>query len=103
WIVAGNVAAASAGSSGKVKPNAVNMLDCNGYSATYRPLKANMGALCTDPKTIRDGEAYRASDNGHYIGHDEPSVKFISSAPGSAKHMTYVMRLAVDPKGKPTT
>ena len=40
--------------------------------------------------------------NGTYAGHDEPSVKFISSAPGTGDNMTDVMRLAKGPKGKPT-
>jgi hypothetical protein len=40
--------------------------------------------------------------NGTYAGHDEPSVKFISGAPGTGHTMTDVMRLAKGPKGKPT-
>ena len=46
--------------------------------------------------------ATRFEDNGIYVGHDEPSVKFISSAPGSGNSMSYLMRLPRDPKGKPT-
>jgi hypothetical protein len=38
--------------------------------------------------------------NGTYAGHDEPSVKFISGAPGTGHNMTDVMRLAKGPKGK---
>ena len=34
-----------------------------------------------------NGHAYRFSDNGHCIGHDEPSVKFISSTPGAPTRM----------------
>jgi len=34
--------------------------------------------------------------------HDEPSVKFISSQPGSGNTMTYVMKLSKDPKKLPT-
>jgi len=41
---------------------------------------------------------YRFTDNGHYIGHDEPSVKFISHAAGSGNTMTYFMKLPRDPK-----
>ena len=33
-----------------------------------------------------DGDRYRFEDNGHYIGHDEPSVKFISSHAGLRQH-----------------
>ncbi|HET8629895.1 MAG TPA: hypothetical protein VFL91_20940, partial [Thermomicrobiales bacterium] len=61
------------------------------------------GGLCTDPIAVwPDGKAYRFTDNGHYIGHDEPSVKFISNAPGSGNTMTYFMQLAKDPAAPPT-
>ena len=87
-----------------VKPNPVSMMDCNGHSPKYQAVKAGLGGLCTDPLAIGpDGSAYRFRDNGIYIGHDEPSVKFISSRPGSGNRMTYVMRLSKDPAGSPTT
>jgi hypothetical protein len=87
---------------GSVAPNATNMVDCNGFSPTFKSVK-RMGSLCSDPISIgADGSTYRFLDNNHYIGHDEPSVKFISSAPGSASTMTYLMKLAVDPKATPT-
>jgi len=41
-------------------------------------------------------------DNGHYVGHDEPSVKFISALPGSGNTMNYAMRLPRDPRKRPT-
>jgi hypothetical protein len=47
-------------------------------------------------------KAARFIDNGWYVGHDEPSVKFISNAAGSGNTMTYFMKLPVDPKRKPT-
>ncbi len=75
------------------------MMDCNGHSPKYHDVKVNLGGGCTDPGVTGAG---RFEDNGVYVGHDEPSVKFISSAPGSGNNMTYVMRLARDPKGKPT-
>jgi hypothetical protein len=53
----------------------------------------------TDPRGNWGG---RFQDNGAYVSHDEPSVKVISSAPGRGSTMTDVMRLAKDPKGKPT-
>jgi hypothetical protein len=92
----------SAGATGGVAPNPVNMLDCNGLSQAYQALKPTMGGLCTDPFASWDGEGYRAYDNGKYIGHDEPSVKFVSSAPDSGNTMTYLMQLGVDPKKNPT-
>lgn len=96
--------AAQAATGGDVAPNSVNNLDCNGWSAKYKSIRPAMKELCTDPIAInQNGQASRFIDNGWYVGHDEPSVKFISSAPGSANAMTYVMRLAVDPKAAPTT
>ena len=76
-----------------MKPS-VNQLDCNGYSTKYKSLNPGMKAHCTDPlrtHTVKyDGKnvirGYRFKDNGHYIGHDEPSVKFISHAAGSGNN-----------------
>ena len=48
------------------------------------------------------GKANRFVDNGWYVGHDEPSVKFISSAPGSGNTMTYLTKIPVDPRRAPT-
>jgi len=89
---AGGSTTAAAG----VQPNPVNMVDCNGFSPEYTSLKPSMRALCTDPVRVVNGHYSRAYDNGWYLGHDEPSVKFISSAPGSGSSMTYFMKLAVD-------
>jgi hypothetical protein len=86
-----------------VAPKAVNELDCNGWSPTYKSVRPAMRALCTDPVLRRPGKkAARFIDNGWYVGHDEPSVKFISNAAGSGNTMTYFMKLPVDPKRKPT-
>jgi hypothetical protein len=80
------------------------MMDCNGHSPKYQAVKTGLGGLCADPVAVgRDGSAYRFRDNGVYIGHDEPSVKFISDQPGSGNRMTYLMRLSKDPAGSPTT
>lgn len=90
-------------SSGAVAPNATNMVDCHGWSPAYKPVKAGLGGDCADLINVeKDGSTYRFLDNGHYVGHDEPSVKFISSAAGSAITQHYLMRLAVDPKATPT-
>jgi hypothetical protein len=99
-LSSGSARAVTRGESAALNP--VNLLDCNGRSPAYRPLKL-MGGLCTDPITVDgDGDTYRFFDNGHYVGHDEPSVKFISTAPGSGNTMTYYMQLGVDPIGQPT-
>jgi hypothetical protein len=89
-----------------VKPNAVNQLDCNGYSTKYKSINPGQKEHCTDPlgghlvtvngkKVLRHN---RFEDNGHYIGHDEPSTKFISHAAGSGNTMSYLMKLPRDPK-----
>jgi len=88
--------------SGGVAPNAVNELDCNGWSEKYGTVRKLAGSTCVDPIQIKNGKAYRFEDNEHYIGHDEPSVKFISNTPGSGNTMTYLTKLPVDPKQAPT-
>ena len=72
-----------------------NLLDCN-VTALKR--------LCTDPHGFYDKKASRFIDpkTHTYIGHDEPSVKFISTATGSGNTMTYGMQLSKDPKKAPT-
>jgi hypothetical protein len=62
-------------------------------------VKVDLGGGGTDPHVNWGG---RFEDIGAYVSHDEPSVKVISSAPGRGSTMTDVMRLAKDPKGKPT-
>jgi hypothetical protein len=89
--------------SGGVQPHSTSMMDCNGHSPKYQDVKQDLGGLCTDPLGYWDGKSWRFEDNKTYVGHDEPSVKFISSAAGSGNNMSYVMRLSTDPKGKPTT
>ncbi|HEY7947216.1 MAG TPA: hypothetical protein VID75_06050, partial [Acidimicrobiales bacterium] len=95
-LVGNRLAAGSSAATG-VPPNPVSNIDCNGWSTVSKPLKPQMRSLCTDPIQIRNGKASRFVDNGWYVGHDEPSVKFISTAPGSGNTMTYDMQLPVDP------
>src|SRR6516162_2923700 len=54
--------------------NPVGGLDCNGYSKIQKPLRPQ--DACTD---FRDEYGDRGYDNGHYIGHDEPSIGFFSA------------------------
>jgi hypothetical protein len=107
--LAGNAAIAGASTTAKtalaagtVAPNATNELDCNGWSKAYKTVKKLAGDLCTDPIKVVDGKGNRFVDNGWYVGHDEPSVKFLSNAPGSANTMTYLMKVPVDPRRAPT-
>jgi hypothetical protein len=94
--------AAAGAAAHSVKPNRVNELDCNGWSAKYGIVRKLAGELCTDPVKIVNGHAHRFIDNGWYVGHDEPSVKFLSSEAGSGNTMSYLMRIPRDPKGLPT-
>ena len=105
--VTGSAVAATAATAAKaavtgIAPNPVNELDCNGWSSKYGTVRKLAGDLCTDPIKIVNGKAERFIDNKWYVGHDEPSVKFISSQPGSGNTMTYVMKLSKDPKAAPT-
>ncbi|MGE5726148.1 MAG: hypothetical protein ACM34G_13285, partial [Acidobacteriota bacterium] len=57
---------------------------------------------CDDPTGILCAEAYDfVGYNGAYTGHDEPSVLFYSSAPGSGNTMVYLMQLPKDPPTLP--
>ena len=97
------VATAKTVASGGVAPKATNELDCNGWSKAYGTVRKLAGSTCVDPVKIdKDGDRYRFEDNGHYIGHDEPSVKFISSTAGSGNTMTYLAKIPVDPHQSPT-
>ncbi len=104
--VTGSVAATAATTAKaavtSVAPNPTNELDCNGWSPKYGTVRKLAGDLCTDPIKIVNGKAERFVDNHWYVGHDEPSVKFISSTPGSGNTMTYLTKIPVDPRRSPT-
>ena len=69
-------------------------LDCNGFSPISKNIKTYMA--CTDPHGPNGGRFY---DNGRYIGHDEPSVQFISHTENSGNNMVWEITL---PKQDPT-
>ncbi len=94
-------ASLKAGTAG-VAPSPVNELDCNGWSKAYGTVKKVAGELCADPIRFARGKARPFVDNGWYVGHDEPSVEFLSPAPGSATAMAYYAKLPVDPAAAPT-
>jgi hypothetical protein len=87
------------GQLGTVKPHAYGSLDCNGFSPIQRPVKADL--VCRDVRdsTESDGRFY---ENGHYIGHDEPDLNFVSSQPGSGGDSTWTFTLGQDPAANPT-
>ena len=100
WVLAVLVIGAFPAVAGaSVAPKSVGGLDCNGLSPIQAP--AHTFAACADPHgAAADGN--RAEDNGHYIGHDEPAVRFISNAKGSGNDVTFVERLGTDPRQLPT-
>ena len=66
----------------------VGNLDCNGYSLIQQPLRPQQA--CADFLSAYDERGY---DNGHYIGHDEPSIGFISTAPHSGNNLQWEFTL----------
>jgi hypothetical protein len=91
------IGAFPAAASASVAPNPVGEIDCNGLSPIQTP--AHPTAVCADPHGTWHGRFY---EHGHYIGHDEPAVRFISNAPGSGNDVTFVERLGTDPQRLPT-
>jgi hypothetical protein len=80
-----------------VPPNPAGELDCNGLSPIQAALKADLA--CADPRGSWGGRFY---ENGSYIGHDEPSVRFLSSSPSSGNDFSMTETLPVDPVAAPT-
>jgi hypothetical protein len=93
------IAAPAAPAPHGVRPNAVGNLDCNGFSKAQRSLSSRK-MLCADIRGLKHNE--RFYDNGHYIGHDEPSIRFLSSRHGSGNDVTFTERLPLDPAARPT-
>jgi hypothetical protein len=69
----------------------VGNLDCNGYSKIQKPARPRL--TCAD---FRDTDGGRGYDNGHYIGHDEPSIGFISTVPHSGNNVQWDITLTRD-------
>jgi hypothetical protein len=69
----------------------VGNLDCNGFSLIQKPLR--LVDVCTDLRGLNGDRAY---DNGHYIGHDEPSIGFYSQVPNSGNNMQWEVTLPVE-------
>ncbi|MEA2485722.1 MAG: hypothetical protein QOD46_833 [Actinomycetota bacterium] len=80
-----------------IKPNGVGMLDCNGFSRIQVSVKPT--SACADPRGYEGGRFY---DNGHYIGHDEPIVRFVSNRRGTGNRTVWRETLPRDPKRRPT-
>ena len=100
--VAATAKTATTVATGAVAPNAVSEVDCNGWSPKYGTVRKLAGDCARTRSRSSTARAERFIDNGWYIGHDEPSVKFISSTPGSGNTMTYLTKIPVDPRKSPT-
>jgi hypothetical protein len=99
------VGTTAAGATASVKPNSVGMLDCNGHSLLQASVART--AVCADIRGFQgvqnaNSEDGRFYDNGHYIGHDEPSVTYLSSTAGSGDNVTWTETLGKDPAALPT-
>jgi hypothetical protein len=90
--------AARASSASGVAPNATGELDCNGLSPMQRSVRGTM--VCADVRNTAQLEPFE--DNGQYVGHDEPSVRFISTTPGPGADVTFKETLPRDPTALPT-
>jgi len=79
-------------------------LDCNGFSPRQHAVKRTIP--CADIRGKRGTNNFiwnsRFHDNGHYIGHDEPDMTFLSSAPGSGNDVSWTETLPRDPAASPT-
>src|SRR5215467_4846207 len=96
---AAGAASAAHAAAATIKPNKIGELDCNGFSPIQK--SAHPATACTDPRgSAEDGG--RFYDNGRYIGHDEPDLRFLSKKPGSGDDVTWTERLGVDPAAAPT-
>ena len=95
--LSGLVPARPAQAATAVSPRPAGELDCNGLSPIQRAVKSSLP--CLDPRGPGNS---RFEDNEHYIGHDEPSVRFISRQPGSGSSVTYNEQLPVEPAALPT-
>jgi len=62
---------------------------------SVRPLCDDNGPLCTEINEFSNGQT--TNYEGHYVGHDEPSLLFYSNVPGSGNHMQYRLVLPKDP------
>jgi hypothetical protein len=66
-------------------------LDCNGWSKIQAPLRPQM--TCTD---LHGSIGHRFYDNGWYIGHDEPSIGFNSTARHSGNSVQWDITLPTE-------
>ncbi|MHB1638310.1 MAG: hypothetical protein ACYCUD_00530 [Candidatus Dormibacteria bacterium] len=95
-ILAAPVSNAASGTASSSLP-ARGELDCNGHSTIQQSIKVTLP--CTDPHGANGARFY---DNGYYVGHDEPNLRFISTATGSGDNVSWTQTLPIDPAALPT-
>jgi hypothetical protein len=78
-------------------PSKLGELDCNGLSPIQHSVKPDLP--CAD---LRGPDGGRFVEHGRYIGHDEPSVRFLSSRRGSGNNFSITENLPVEPTALPT-
>jgi hypothetical protein len=104
-VAAATVFSGSAAAGSQSKAVARGALDCNGFSTVQQSIKPT--GACTDVRGFAgvhnaNNEDGRFFDNGHYIGHDEPDLTFLSNRPGSGNDVTWTETLPMDPATDPT-
>ena len=87
-----------------VAPHATGGLDCNGMSPAQKTVNIK---VCTDirgMKGVNNDYTWggRFYDNGRYIGHDEPLIRFMSGRNGSGNNVVWHETLGTDPAQPPT-
>lgn len=97
--------AATTSASGSLAPSAFGEIDCNHQSPIQRSVDVALG--CTDIRGVSGAGTTntwggRFYDNGVYIGHDEPDLRFVSTTPGSGNTVTWNETLGADPSRLPT-
>ena len=86
-FLSGAVRAAPASTSAKSPIAPSGELDCNGHSSAQSPISSAL--QCIHPR----GAAGVFEDNHHYVGHDEPELRFISDRAGTGNSMAYSLVL----------
>ena len=95
-VVGAALSVAPAASASGVSPNGAGLLDCNGLSPMQHAARVSLA--CSDPRSIYEGKATHFYDNGRYIGHDEPIIRFLSKRPGSGNDITWIETLPARPE-----
>ena len=72
-------------------------------SATKHSTPKHMAINCSQASAMCTEVANSDDVFGHYVGHDEPSMLFVSNKPGSGNHMRYNLTLPANPSASHPT